>query len=80
MLKFTFDELVQIERKLDTVCKAVSTLIDKDSHTQLNLAKYIIAEMRHCAQTLEMPDEQTRPDSLKARAIDRLASMMYTGK
>lgn len=80
MLKFTFDELVQIERKLDTVCKAVSTLIDKDSHTQLSLAKYIIAEMRHCAQTLELPDEQTRPDSLKARAIDRLASMMYTGK
>ena len=80
MMKFTFDELVRIERKLDTAVKALSTLVDSDSYTKLLDAKYIIAEVRHCAQTLEMPDEQTRPDSLKARAIDRLASMIHTAK
>jgi hypothetical protein len=80
MMKFTFDELVRIERKLDTAVKALSTLVDSDSYTKLLDAKYIIAEVRHCAQTLEMPDEQTRPDSLKARAIDRLASMVHTTK
>ena len=80
MLTFSFDELVRIERKLDTVLKAVSTLVDKDSYTQLTCAKYIIAEVRHCAQTMEMPDEVTRPDSLKAKAVDRLVSIMRQAK
>jgi hypothetical protein len=80
MLKFTFDELVQIERTLEKVYNSIAPLLDSDAKTNLSLAKYIVAEVRHCAQTLELPDEQTRPDSLKARAIDRLASMMHTGK
>ena len=76
MITFSFDELVRIERKLDIAVKALSTLVDRDSYTKLLDAKYIIAEVRHCAQTLEMPDELTRPDSLKARAVDRLVNML----
>ena len=80
MLKFTFDELVQIERTLEKVYSSVAPLLDSDAKTNLSLAKYIIAETRHCAQTLDMPDEVTRPDSLKAKAVDRLVSMMHTSK
>ena len=80
MLTFSFDELVRIERKLDTAIKALSTLVDNDSYTKLLDAKYIIAEVRHCAQTMEMPDEVTRPDSLKAKAVDRLVSMLKQEK
>jgi len=78
MLTFTFNELVQIERTLEKVYNSVVPLLDSDSKTNLSLAKYVIAEARHCAQTLEMPDELTRPDSLKAKAVDRLVSMMHT--
>jgi hypothetical protein len=80
MLTFTFDELVQIERTLEKVYNSVAPLLNGQNAQELSFAKYIVAEARHCAQTLEMPDELTRPNSLKAKAVDRLVSMMHTAK
>jgi hypothetical protein len=80
MLKFSFDELVQIEKTLDKVFYSVSPLVDKTTSQDISLALYIIREVRHCAQTLEMPDELTRPESLKSKAVDRLVDMMFQSK
>jgi len=76
MLKFTFDELVKIERTLERSHSALSPLVDSQTKTNLSLATYILAEVRLCAQTLEMSDEETRPQSLKTKAVDRLVSMI----
>ena len=76
MLTFSYDELVKIEYTLDKVFNSVSPLVDKKISQDMSLALYIIREVRHCAHTLEMPDEVTRPDSLKSKAVDRLVSMM----
>ena len=80
MLKFTFDELVQIERSMERVNSALSPLIDKTTSNDILLTLYIIREVRHCAQTLEMADEQTKEYSLKAKAVDRLVSMLKQEK
>ena len=80
MLTFTFAELVEIERTLERVYNAVAPLGDSEVKTNLSLAKYIVAEVRHCAQTLERSDDETRPHSLKAKAVDRLVSIMHQAK
>jgi hypothetical protein len=80
MLTFSFDELTQIEKTLDKVFYSVCPLVDKTTSQDISLALYIIREVRHCAQTLEMPDEVTRPDSLKSKAVDRLVSIMRQAK
>ena len=77
MLTFSFDELLQIERTLERVYNAVSSLADKETAQQLSLAKYIVAEVRHCSNTLDVSDELlVNPEILKTAAVNRLVSMI----
>jgi hypothetical protein len=79
MTTYNADYILKLERMLDRMARATVSLSDNPEQVQMvQDIQYIMAEVRVCSQTLDLPDEVTRPNSLKARAIDRLAGILIT--
>jgi hypothetical protein len=76
MTTYNANYILELERLLD--CMALSATSLLESREQVKMVRdiqHIMAEVRVCSQVLNLPDEVTRPDSLKAKAIDRLADI-----
>jgi len=79
MTTYSADYILKLERMLDRMARATVSLSDSPEQVQMvQDIQYIMAEVRMCSQTLDLPDEVTRPNSLKAKAIDRLAGILIT--
>jgi len=82
MTTYSHAYIVKLEETLSRIENALSTLSFEDGNREqvkmVRHIQHILAEVRVCSGVLEMPDEVTRPDSLKAKAIDRLADLLIT--
>jgi len=79
MTTYSHAYIVKLEETLSRIENALSTLSnDREQVKMVRHIQHILAEVRVCSGVLEMPDEVTRPDSLKAKAIDRLADLLIT--
>ena len=79
MTTYSADHILKLERMLDRMARATVSLSDSPEQVQMvQDIQFIMAEVRVCSQTLDLPDEVTRPHSLKAKAIDRLAGILIT--
>lgn len=76
MTTYSAKYILDLERLLDRMANATIGL--SDSLTQDKMVRdiqHIMAEVRECSQVLNLPDDVTSPDGLKAKAIDRLAGI-----
>ena len=79
MTTYSADHILKLERLLDRMANATIGLSDSREQVQMvQDIQHIMSEVRVCSQVLNLPDEVTRPDSLKAKAIDRLAGILIT--
>jgi hypothetical protein len=81
MTAYSADHILKLERMLDRMARATVSLSDSPEQVQMvQDIQFIMAEVRMCSQTLDLPDEVTRPDSLKSKAVDRLLGIFDTYK
>lgn len=81
MTTYSHAYIVKLEETLSRIENALTTLSnDREQVKMVRHIQHILAEVRVCSSVLNLPDEVTQPDSLKAKAVDRLLGIFDTYK
>lgn len=73
-MPFTFNQLIDIENETGRVMGAARTI---NSDLRIDLPLFILAEVRHAAQTLCAPCNGRQDEQERVVAINRLVSQLF---